>query len=133
MLTFWGVVAAASVLGGLPTVGGLWMFERWRSRRRNGKGQCATCGAGWDSTPAGEPYLIHGRLVCQGCAEKARRRLPWHFAILGLAAGIGTAFAVSSAGLVTIILLPVTSTIAMTVGAVDEVRQPQSPTPNRRR
>ena len=118
MLTFWGVVTAITVFGGIPMVSGLWLFERWRSRRRNRGGECAACGTSWQSTPSGEPYLIHGRLVCQDCAETARRRMPWHFGILGLAAAGATAAIVADAGLAMLILLPAASTVAMTLGAV---------------
>jgi hypothetical protein len=118
MLTFWGVVTMATVFGGIPTVSGLWLFERWRSRRRNRKGECAVCGTFWSLTKSGDPFLIHGRLVCEGCGEKARRRLPWHLGFLGLAAGIATAGAVSGAGLAAIIFLPAGATVAMTVGAI---------------
>jgi ferric-dicitrate binding protein FerR (iron transport regulator) len=119
MLTFWGVVTAVTFYGGLPTVGGLWMFERWRSRRRNRSGECASCGTAWTSTGSDDPYLIHGRLVCEACAEKARRRMPWHFGILGLAAGVAaTGVALAEGGLATIILLPIGTTVAMTLGAV---------------
>lgn len=118
MLTFWGVVTALTVFGGIPTAGGLWMFERWRSGRRNRNGECAACGTSWRSTPSGEPYLIHGRLVCQDCAETARRRMPWHFGFLGLAAAMATVGVVADAGLAVIIIMPAASTIAMTLGAV---------------
>jgi len=119
VLTFWGVVTAATVLGGIPTVGGLWILERWRSGRRNRSGACATCGTSWRETPSGEPYLIHGRLVCEDCAETARRRMPWHFGLLGLAAGAaGVGVAVIEGGMVMGILFPIGSTLAMTLGAV---------------
>ena len=119
MLTFWGIVTAATVYGGIPTVGGLWMFERWRSRRRNRSGSCATCGTSWSSTKSGEPYLIHGRLVCEQCAEIARRRMPWHFGVIGVAAAAaGIGVGLSEGGLVMEILFPVGSTLAMTLGAV---------------
>lgn len=119
MLTFWGVITALTVFGGIPTVSGLWMFERWRSRGRNRIGKCASCGVSWRSTSSGEPYLIHGRLVCEDCAETARRRMPWHFGIIGLAAAAaGLGVAVGEGGLAMAILWPVGSTLAMTLGAV---------------
>ena len=62
--------------------------------------------------------MIHGRLVCEACAEKARQRMPWEFGVLGLAAAGATAGTVAGAGLATIILLPAASTVVMTVGAV---------------
>jgi hypothetical protein len=119
MLTFWGIVTAATVFGGIPTVGGLWMFERWRSGRRNRSGDCASCGTSWSSTSSGEPYLIHGRLVCEDCAEIARRRMPWHFAVIaGAAAAAGLGVAIGEGSLAMALLIPVGSTLAMTLGAV---------------
>ena len=118
MVTFWGIITVLTVLGGIPAVGGLWVFERWRSRRRNRRGECAACGIPWCSTPPGEPYLIHGRLVCQGCAQTARRRMTWHFGFLGLWATIATVSVLADAGLAPILLLPVASVAAMTLGAV---------------
>lgn len=118
MLTFWGAVTALTVLGGGPAVGGLWMFERWRSRSRNRRGECAACGTTWQATQCADPYLIHGRLVCEECAAAARRRMPWHFGALALAAAVGTGFAVAGAGVATVILVPASGTVVMTLGAV---------------
>ena len=119
MLTFWGVITAVTVFGGVPTVAGLWAFERWRSRRRNRVGECASCGTSWRSTATGELYLIHGRLVCEQCAETARRRMPWHFGIIGtLAAAAGLAVAIGEGSLAMAILVPIGSTAVMTFGAV---------------
>jgi len=58
-----------------------WVWDRRRGQKRNAKGSCAACGVPWPSAD-GEPYLIHGRLVCQPCADKARRRMPWELAAL---------------------------------------------------
>lgn len=45
--------------------------------------------------------------------------MPWHFGILGLAAAsAGAGVAVADGGLAMILLLPVGSTVAMTLGAV---------------
>ena len=106
---------AAAALASVPIA---WMLERRRSRRRNRKGECAACGVPWAATPSGDPYLIHGRLVCEECAEKARRRMPWHFGILAAAAAIGTGIAVAGADLAVMILVPAGSTIVMTLAAV---------------
>ena len=118
MLTFWGVITAVTFYGGLPAVGGLWAFERWRSRRRNRSGGCATCGVAWESTPAGDPYLIHGRLVCETCADRARRRMPWHFGVLGAAAAMATGIAFRGADVTAMILFPAASVVVMTFGAL---------------
>jgi hypothetical protein len=118
MLTFWGVITAVTFYGGVPAVGGLWAFERWRSRRRNRRGECAACGVDWEATESGEPFLIHGRLVCEPCAEKARRRMPWHFGILGAAGAIATGIAIRGADVTAMILFPLGCVVVMTVGAV---------------
>lgn len=119
MFTFWGIVVATTVYGGIPVVGGLWMFERWRSARRNRRGSCATCGTSWRSTETGEPYLIHGRLVCEECADVARRRMPWHFGIIaGATAAAALGIAWNEGGFVPGILFPVGTTLAATLGAV---------------
>ena len=59
-----------------------WMLDLRRSRRRNKEGQCGACGVSWAETGSGDPYLIHGRLVCEDCAGKARRRMPWELGAL---------------------------------------------------
>lgn len=118
MLTFWAAVTALTFYRGLPAVGGWWMFERWRSRRRNEGGKCAMCGAPWGSIAFDDAYLVPGRLACEGCAERARRRLPWHFGILGLAAAVGTGIAVAGADVTVMILLPAGSTMVMTLDAI---------------
>ena len=118
MLTFWGIVTAVTMGGGIPIVSGLWMFERWRSRKRNRSGECAACGSAWSSTPSSEGYLIQGRLVCQECAETARRRLPWHFGTLGIATAVATGGMLAGGKAVAMILLPVGATVAMTLGAI---------------
>ena len=119
MLTFWGAVVGLTMIGGLPATAGAWAFERRRSRRRNSRGECATCGTQWHEATSGDHYLIHGRLVCEECATKARRRLPWHFAVLGLAVGgVATTVALSAGTLATVALLPVGATVGMTLGAV---------------
>lgn len=66
-----------------------WMADRRRSRRRNERGECGTCGQ--TLADSGESYLIHGRLVCGPCAEKARRRMPWELGALAGWAGLVTA------------------------------------------
>jgi hypothetical protein len=118
MLTFWGIVTVATMVGGLPAVSGLWLFERSRARRRNRRGECATCGTPWQATPSGAPYLIHGRLVCESCAQTARRRLPWHFGLLRVATAAATAGAVAAEGVAMLVVTPLLTTGAMTIGTV---------------
>lgn len=118
LFQFWEFMIGVGLLGAVPAAGGLWFFERTRSRRRNRRGECATCGTSWRATSSGEAFLIHGRLVCSGCAERARRRMPWQFGILGVGAALGTGIAVSGADLAVMMLLPATSMIVMTVAAV---------------
>jgi hypothetical protein len=124
VLTFWGIIVAATVYGGIPTVGGLWIVERRRSRRRNRDGLCATCGTSWRSTESGEAYLIHGRLVCSDCADAARRRIPWQLGGLAVAtAAVAFGIAWMEGGLVLGILFPVTTTLAMALGAVQMMKR----------
>lgn len=59
-----------------------WMFDRRRSHGRNAAGRCGACGVSWAEPGSGERYLIHGRLVCETCADKARRRMPWELGAL---------------------------------------------------
>lgn len=114
MLTLWAALAAVGL--GVPLA---WGFERRRSHRRNLDGACAACGMPWSGTSSVEPYLIHGRLVCEACAEKAKRRMPWHVAAIGAAAAVGTGIAAVSSRSPTIMaLMPASSAILMTVGAV---------------
>ena len=118
MLTLWGVVTAVTVGGGLPVIGGLWSFERWRSRKRNQSGECAACGSAWHSASVGERHLIHGRLVCEPCAVAAKRRMPWHVALLGLGTAVATGGLLASGKAALLVMLPIATTVAMTVGAV---------------
>lgn len=118
MLTVWGVVTAVTMYGAAPALVGLWTFERWRSRRRNRSGACASCGTKWRSVPADDPYLIHGRLVCEPCGERARRRMPWHFGALAAATGVGSTLALLGSDFALMALVPVGSTVTMVLGAV---------------
>lgn len=78
-----------------------WMLDRRRCDRRNRRGECGACGVSL-AERSGDSYLIHGRLVCEECAEKARRRMPWELGALAgwamLLAGLAVAnLAVGSA------------------------------------
>jgi len=124
MLTLWGAIAAFTVFGGLPTVGGLWVFERTRARRRNQQGRCAVCGESWQTRPSRERYLIHGRLVCEGCAQRARGRVLWQLGAVGvaaIAAGIGSALAGGNPAM--IVIVPIGLPVVMTVGVIQWMKR----------
>jgi hypothetical protein len=44
--------------------------------------------------------------------------MPWHFATLGAAAAVATAFSIAAAGTTMLVLLPVAATAVMTLAAV---------------
>jgi hypothetical protein len=93
-------------LGGPPVLVGLWFLDRWRAKRRNGRGECALCSVPWASVPVNEPHLIQGRLVCRACAIRAKRRIAWQFSILGVSAALGTAIAIRGADPLVLVALP---------------------------
>ena len=72
-----------------------WMLDRRRSRRRNKQGECGACGVSW-AERSGDPYLIHGLLVCEDCAVKAKRRMPWELGALAGWAALLTGLAVTT-------------------------------------
>lgn len=118
MFTVWGVITAATVIGGGPTVIGLWIWNRSRSARRNREGRCAHRGVDWRARAFSEPYLIQGRLVCEMCAADARRKIVRHVGVLGIAAATATGIAAAGASSVWLVLLPACSTVIMTTAAV---------------
>ena len=75
------LVLALTAIAGTSAVAA-WMADQRRCRRRNERGECGACGVSWGEAGSGVPYLIHGRLVCEDCAEKARRRMPWELGAL---------------------------------------------------
>lgn len=95
-----------------------WLADRRRSRRRNRSGECAACGTPWADTLSGDPYLIHGRLICEVCAEKAKRRMPWQLGAIGGFAAVASGYAVAGHGATAIAVFSASSTVAMTWGAV---------------
>ena len=99
-----------------------WMLDRRRCRLRNKQGECGACGVSWADAGSGDPYLIHGRLVCEDCAAKAKRRMPWHFGILAAAAAVAAGVIVAGGGLVAEVLAPVGSTVLMILVAVQSMK-----------
>jgi hypothetical protein len=71
--------------GAVPAAVGVWLLERLRSRRRNASATCASCAKGWSEIESPERFLVHGRLVCEDCATRAKGRLGWQFGLLGAA------------------------------------------------
>jgi hypothetical protein len=120
MLTIWGVITVATLVGGMPTVSGLWLLDRWRARRRNRHGHCAICGRPWQ---AGTPFLVQGQLVCEACARSTRRRLGWEVGLIGLAGAGASAATVAVSGGTLLVLLPLAGTAAMTVAAVQLMKR----------
>lgn len=113
-------VAAIAGAGALAT----WMADRRRSRGRNRTGQCATCGTSWTESSSQDPYLIHGRLVCEACAANARRRMPWELGAVAAFSLVALALASAMAGqgLTTVVLVSAVGTAGMLVGAVQVMK-----------
>ncbi len=110
------VLALAAAAGASVTVA--WLVDRRRCRRRNAQAECAACGVAWAETPSGDPYLIHGRLVCEECAEKAKRWIPWQLGAVAGFTALATGLIVAGEGFAAMLFLPVGSVIVMTFGAV---------------
>lgn len=108
------VVAAIAGAGALAT----WVADRRRSRRRNRSGQCAACATSWAEATSQDPYLIHGRLVCEACAAKARRRMPWELGAVGAFSLVALTSATAGQGLTAVVLISALGTAGMLVGAV---------------
>ena len=95
------LVLALTAVAGVSAVVA-WMADRRRCRQSNERGECGACGVLWVEAGSGAPYLIHGRLVCEDCAEKAKRRMLWELGALAglsalLAGVVVTALATGSA------------------------------------
>jgi len=113
------VIVLALTAGATAAAVLAWMADRIRSRRRNERGGCGACGASW--VESGDPYLIHGRLVCNACAETARKRMPWELGGLAAwAALVATTGAVNvfAGNFAAVALLIVPPTILVPLGAV---------------
>ena len=109
------ILTLAAVAG--TTAALAWMVDRRRCRRRNEQGQCGACGVSWDETSSGDAYLIHGRLVCEDCAEKAKRRMPWELGALAGWVALATGLTLADQGLALLVFIPAGMGIA-SLGAV---------------
>jgi hypothetical protein len=76
------IVLAVTALACAGAVGA-WAVDRRRTGRRNDAGRCGICGVSWAETRSIDAYLIHGRLICEDCAQTARRRTLWELGGLG--------------------------------------------------
>lgn len=108
------LIAAVAATGALAT----WVADRRRARRRNDSGQCASCAEPWTDASRQDAYLIHGRLVCEGCAVKAKRRLPWELGAIGAFSFIALASATAAQGVTAVVIVSGLGTAGMLVGAV---------------
>jgi hypothetical protein len=109
VLVLAGVAGASAVAA--------WMVDRRRCQRRNEQGECGACRVSWTETSSGELYLIHGRLVCEDCAEKAKRRMPWELGALVGWVAIVIGITLSDEGLALLAFIPAGMGIAI-FGAV---------------
>ena len=109
VLTLTAVAGASAVAA--------WMVDRRRGRRRNEQGACGACGISWAETSSGDPYLIHGRLVCEDCAERAKRRMPWELGALAGWVALAAGFTLAGKGLALLLVIPAAMGI-VTIGAV---------------
>lgn len=110
------VLLVAAAAGVTATAG--WLVDQRKGHHRNEMGACGTCSTAWSDTASGGPYLMHGRLVCELCAGRAKYRMSWHFGFLMAAAAMASSLIVAGNGVVAMVLFPVGSTIVMTFGAV---------------
>ena len=110
------LVLALSAVAGVSAVAA-WIVDRRRCRRRNEQGACGACGISWAETSSGDPYLIHGRLVCETCAEKAKRRMPWELGALAGWVAVAVGATLADQGLALLLVIPATMGVAI-VGAV---------------
>lgn len=95
-----------------------WVADRLRARGRNRTGRCATCGTSWTESSSPDPYLIHGRLVCEACAARARRRMPWELGAVAAFSLVALASATAGQGLTAVVVVSGLGTAGMLVGAV---------------
>ncbi|NNM04547.1 MAG: hypothetical protein HKO65_05540 [Gemmatimonadetes bacterium] len=113
----WLILTVAG-FAAVPGMALAWVTGRWQSRRRNASGACASCGHNWAEVESDERFLIHGRLVCEGCAMRARKRLGWQFAFLSGWTLFAVVMILVMEGVDLLALMPPTTVAAMALGAV---------------
>ena len=109
------ILTLSAVAGATAAIA--WIADRRRCRLRNEQGQCGACGVSWAATSSGDPYLIHGRLVCEDCAEKAKRRMPWELGALAGWVALATGLTLADQGLALLVFIPTGMGLA-SLGAV---------------
>ena len=117
------VLFAVAGYAAVPALVSAWLIEKLRSRRRNAAGKCAACGVAWSEITSPEHFLIHGRLVCEGCATRARGRLGWQFGFLGAAALFASLMILISEGPVIFALMPPATVSVMAVAGIGLMRR----------
>lgn len=106
-------------VGAPPALIGAWIFDRWRSRRRNRAGGCAICRS---PLAASEPWLIQGRFVCEGCAAHARRRMARQLGLLAACGGLAAALTLRSNEPWLMIAFPICTVLVLTAGALQMMK-----------
>ena len=117
MDVLWFVLTVAG-FAAVPGMAFLWVANRWQSRRRNASGACATCGEKWSEAGSDERFLIHGRLVCEGCATRTKKRLGWQFGFLSGWTLFAVVMILVTEGPDLFALMPPTMVAGMALGAV---------------
>ena len=110
------ILALAAFAGATALAG--WIADRRRARTRNETTRCAACGDDLGGAATSDLFLIHGRLVCPGCAEGAKRKTVWQFVVLVGAIAFATGMIAAEQGVAALISVPVGTTLLMTVGTV---------------
>lgn len=112
------MLLAVAGYAAVPALVGAWLIEKLRSRRRNASGKCAACGLVWSDITSPEHFLIHGRLVCEGCATRARGRLGWQFGFLGAAALFASVMILVVEGPVVFAIMPPATVSILAVAGI---------------
>lgn len=114
------ILALAAVAGGVAFAG--WLRDRRRHHAKNQDGCCAQCGTPWQDPATGDPFLLHGRLVCAPCAGREQERMMRHFGVLAGATAFASTSILVAQGPVALMLLPLATGAGLTLGAVSVMK-----------